>query len=71
MSYEFVAIAIPIYAVILTVIFGRAVQRFMIKAPIPAEANEERRRRALARIAALKWKLPADYKFDRDEANER
>ena len=26
---------------------------------------------AIARLAELKWKLPDDYKFDREEANER
>ncbi len=26
---------------------------------------------ALARMAARNWTLPPDYKFDRDEANER
>jgi antitoxin MazE len=38
---------------------------------IEVETKEERRRRALERLAALNWTLPADYKFDRDEANER
>ncbi len=27
--------------------------------------------RALARIRAFRWKLPPDWKFDRDEANSR
>ncbi|WP_294539202.1 AbrB/MazE/SpoVT family DNA-binding domain-containing protein [uncultured Rhodoblastus sp.] len=31
----------------------------------------DRREEALARLAAVNLKLPADYKFDRDEANER
>ncbi len=30
-----------------------------------------RRAEALARMAARAWPAPADYKFDRDEANER
>jgi antitoxin MazE len=38
---------------------------------IEVETREERRRRALERLAALNWTLPPDYKFDRDEANER
>jgi antitoxin MazE len=38
---------------------------------IAVETNEERRRRALESIAARNWSLPSDYKFDRDEANER
>jgi antitoxin MazE len=38
---------------------------------IEVETKEERRRRALERLAALNWTLPPDYKFDRDEANER
>lgn len=38
---------------------------------IEIETREDRRRRALARMAARNWTLPADYKFDRDEANER
>jgi len=33
--------------------------------------KEERRKAALERIASLNWTLPPDYKFDRDEANER
>jgi antitoxin MazE len=33
--------------------------------------KEERRKAALERLAKMNWKLPADYKFDRDEANER
>jgi antitoxin MazE len=31
----------------------------------------ERRQRALDRLASLNWTLPDDYKFDRDEANQR
>jgi antitoxin MazE len=38
---------------------------------VEVETKEERRRRALERLAALNWTLPPDYKFDRDEANER
>jgi antitoxin MazE len=33
--------------------------------------KEDRRKAALERLAALNWTLPPDYKFDRDEANER
>ena len=33
--------------------------------------KEDRRKAALERMAARGWTLPADYKFDRDEANER
>ncbi|MBM3553257.1 MAG: AbrB/MazE/SpoVT family DNA-binding domain-containing protein [Alphaproteobacteria bacterium] len=33
--------------------------------------KSERRARALDQLRALNWTLPADYKFDRDEANER
>ncbi|MGD1016597.1 MAG: AbrB family transcriptional regulator [Roseiarcus sp.] len=36
-----------------------------------AAALAEQRRRALDELAALNWALPADYKFDRDEANAR
>jgi antitoxin MazE len=36
-----------------------------------AVEKDERRRRALDNLAALNWTLPEDYKFDRDEANER
>jgi antitoxin MazE len=32
---------------------------------------EDRRKAALERLATLNWTLPPDYKFDRDEANER
>jgi antitoxin MazE len=38
---------------------------------IEVETREVQRRRALARMAQRNWKLPADYKFDREEANER
>jgi antitoxin MazE len=30
-----------------------------------------RRKAALERLASCNWTLPPDYKFDRDEANER
>ena len=33
--------------------------------------KEDRRKVALERLAARNWTLPPDYKFDRDEANER
>jgi antitoxin MazE len=38
---------------------------------IEIETREDQRRRALDRMAARNWTLPPDYKFDRDEANER
>jgi antitoxin MazE len=41
------------------------------KETIEVETRKEQRRRALERMAARKWTLPPDYKFDRDEANER
>ena len=41
------------------------------KETIEVETKEARRRRALERLASLNWTLPPDYKFDRDEANER
>jgi antitoxin MazE len=33
--------------------------------------KEDRRKAALERMASRNWTLPADYTFDRDEANER
>ncbi len=33
--------------------------------------KEDRRKAALEGLASLNWTLPPDYKFDRDEANER
>jgi antitoxin MazE len=33
--------------------------------------KDDRRERALAAIRARRWPLPADYRFDRDEANAR
>jgi antitoxin MazE len=33
--------------------------------------KEDRRKVALEALASRNWKLPPDYKFDRDEANER
>lgn len=41
------------------------------KGTLEVETKEERRRRAIEHLASLKWPLPPDYKFDRDEANER
>ena len=34
-------------------------------------AKEDRRKAALERLASHNWTLSADYRFDRDEANER
>jgi antitoxin MazE len=33
--------------------------------------KEDQREAALERLASRNWTLPPDYKFDRDEANER
>lgn len=33
--------------------------------------KEDRRKAAPARLGSRNWTLPSDYKFDRDEANER
>ncbi len=33
--------------------------------------KNQRRQHALDRLASLNWTLPDDYKFDRDEANQR
>jgi len=33
--------------------------------------RDDRRKAALERLASLNWTLPPDYKFDREEANER
>jgi antitoxin MazE len=41
------------------------------KETIEIETKEAQRRRAIERLASLNWTLPPDYKFDRDEANER
>ena len=41
------------------------------KDTLAVETKEARRLRALDNIRARNWTLPADYKFDRDEANER
>ena len=38
---------------------------------IEVETKDDQRRRALDRMAARNWTLPEDYRFDRDEANER
>ena len=38
---------------------------------ISVETKENARRRALESLGARNWTFPADYKFDRDEANER
>lgn len=36
-----------------------------------ALVKDERRKQALERLASMRIALPADYKFDREEANER
>jgi antitoxin MazE len=41
------------------------------KGTIEVETKEERRRQAIENMRARNWALPADYKFDRDETNER
>ena len=33
--------------------------------------RDKSRERALARLREFRWKLPPDWKFDRDEANSR
>ena len=33
--------------------------------------KEDRRKAALEQLASLNWTLPSDYKFDREEANQR
>jgi antitoxin MazE len=38
---------------------------------VEVETKETGRRRALERMAARDWRLPEDYRFDRDEANRR
>jgi antitoxin MazE len=38
---------------------------------LEVETQDQRRRRALDRMAQRNWTLPEDYRFDRDEANER
>ena len=38
---------------------------------VEVATREDQRRWALARLAERNWTLPPDYKFDRDEANER
>jgi antitoxin MazE len=35
------------------------------------EERHESRKAVLERLASLNWTLPADYKFDRDDANKR
>ena len=34
-------------------------------------AKDERRKRAIDNMRARGWKLPADYRFDREDANRR
>ncbi len=38
---------------------------------ITVETQEDRRRRALERMAGRNWTRPAGYRFDREEANAR
>jgi antitoxin MazE len=34
-------------------------------------ARDQTREEALARLKAMRWELPPEYKFDREEANQR
>jgi antitoxin MazE len=34
-------------------------------------ARDDSRQEALKKLRALKWNIPADFKFDREEAHER
>jgi antitoxin MazE len=45
----------------------------VVQAEDGAVSFEKKRRReeALARLARQQWKLPPDYRFDREEANAR
>jgi hypothetical protein len=52
MNYGFVAIAIAISAVVLMVVFGRAIRRFMVKRPAAMEMKEQRRQRAIKALPA-------------------
>jgi antitoxin MazE len=36
-----------------------------------AVAKDERRKRAIDKMRARRWKLPDDYRFDREDANRR
>jgi len=36
-----------------------------------AVAKNDRRERAVARMKARNWRLPEEYRFDRDAANQR
>jgi len=38
---------------------------------VEVETKEAQRRRAVERMAARDWRLPENYRFDRDEANRR
>jgi antitoxin MazE len=38
---------------------------------LEVETEADRRRRALSRMKARNWVVPAGFRFDRDEANER
>jgi antitoxin MazE len=46
-----------------------AIERALMEAD--QDAQGRRREEALERIRQTQWPLPADYKFDRDEANWR
>jgi antitoxin MazE len=50
------------------IVVGALKRRGVVEARSDIERNRER---AIARMYASRWKLPPDYKFDRDEANSR
>lgn len=45
--------------------------RALSRKEVAVIAERQRREVALERLARFAWKLPDDYQFDRDEANER
>ena len=51
---------------VISVLQSETVVRLEVRA-----VADNRRKAALDRMASRKWTLPPDYKFDRDEANER
>jgi len=59
---NFLIIAIAVCAIINMIALGRAIR---------LKARKERRRHALESIASRNWTLLPDYKFDREDANER
>jgi antitoxin MazE len=50
---------------------GDEIEVRIARSEMPDVGRDQKRERALARMKEARWKLPPDWKFDRDDANSR